>query len=166
MAPRAATAEHRIAACIANPGILNATGAQASGFPEHIQQAMANGDDTTVNDFFDQLKQNDKIKGFLFESRKIRFGAESIADMFKIVQHYKIEQKVTGIQCPILVMDNELEHITKGQAMQLFDAITNKNKQYHLFKAVDGHGGHCQPLSHCYTNEILFSWLNQLFIKS
>lgn len=164
LAPRAATVEHRIAACIANPGILNATGVQAGSFPKHIQQAMARGDDATVNDLFAQLSQKDKMKGFLFESRKIRFGADTIADMFKKTSHYKMEQTVTDIQCPMLVLDNELEHITKGQAKQLFDALTNKKKHYHLFKAVDGHSGHCQPLSHCHTNEMIFSWLNQILL--
>ena len=86
--------------------------------------------------------------------------------MFKKTSHYNMEKPVANIQCPMLVLDNELEHITKGQALQLFDALTNKNKHYHLFKELDGHGGHCQPLSHSYTNEVLFSWLNQILPHS
>lgn len=165
LAPRTATKEHRITACIANPGILNTTSAQLNSLPLSIQQAMTAGDDATVNAFFKDLCQQDPMKGFLFESRKIRFGAKTIAEMFKKTRQYEIENTVKNIVCPMLILDNESEHITKGQAKKLFDAIAHDNKQYHLFKTIDGHGGHCQPLSHFHTNEIIFLYLNTMLSK-
>lgn len=59
----------------------------------------------------------------------------------------------------MIVYDNELEHITRGQAKKLFDALTCNNKFYHCFNAESGHGGHCQPLSHYHNNEHLFNFL-------
>lgn len=161
LAPRAATVEQRIAACIANPGILNASGNQADRLPADVRQALDEGNDEKVNRFFEQLKQKDKMMGFLFESRKVRFAAKTMAEMLRKTRDYHIEESVRQIQCPLLVLDNELEHITQGQAEKLYAALSSKGKHYHLFREKDGHGGHCQPLSHCYTNEVIFSWLNR-----
>ncbi|MGQ3892697.1 alpha/beta hydrolase family protein [Legionella sp. CNM-4043-24] len=162
LAPRAATAEHRLAACIANPGVLNAIGGQIARLPLPVQQALSEGDDEKVNTFFAETGRSDRMKGFMFESRKVRFGVDSIADLFKKTQEYEIEQRVKSIRCPMLVLDNELEHITQGQARKLFDALETDIRHYHLFKARDGHGGHCQPLSHCHNNELIFAWLDSL----
>lgn len=166
LAPRSATVEHRIAACIANPGVLNAMGSQASSFPEHIQKAIAEGDDATVNDFFTLLGQKDRMKGFLFASRTIRFGAATVAEMFKKTGQYELTHTAKDIQCPMIILDNEREPIKKGQAQSLFDAIAHEKKYYHCFTNQDGHGGHCQPLSHCHTNEVIFSYLQAFHINA
>lgn len=94
LAPRAVTVEKRIATCIANPGILNASATQDAGFPAPIKRAMRAGDDGVVNLFFDKLSRKDKMKSFLFESRKVRFGAKTVAEMFRAVRHYEIESRV------------------------------------------------------------------------
>lgn len=158
LAPKAAAHEYRIEKCIANPGVLNATKSQILNLPQAIQQAFHNNDPEPVNHFFNHLIAKDKMMAFMFESRKVRFGAASVYDMLKICSDFNLEDCAKHIQAKTLILDNELEHITKGEAKKLYDQLSCP-KQYHLFKAIDGHGGHCQPISHFHVNEYIFNWL-------
>jgi predicted alpha/beta-fold hydrolase len=158
LAPRAASYEHRLAGCIADPGIYDTMESQISCLPMTVQKALNERDSQTVDAFFDDLAQKDKWKSFLFESRKIRFGVDKISELFFTCLDYTLAHCAKQIDCPMLVLDNDNEHITPGQATRLYDEI-DCEKVYYCFKAKDGHGGHCQPLSRNHANDRVFRWL-------
>ena len=53
--------------------------------------------------------------------------------------------------------------VFKGQAKQLFNAISSKQKQYYLFTRQQAAQAHCQMGAIALSNEIIFAWLNKIF---
>lgn len=160
LASRAACFEKRLNGCIVDPGILNSMASAVSQWPERVIEAIKNQDKTQVDAFLNQLKSENPQAYFMLSLRKTRFGAGTL---FELLQHslkFHIEDCVQQIQCPMLVFDNDREHISAGQAKALYEAITSK-KVYHLFSDDKGHGGHCQPMSRGLSSEVMFNWLDE-----
>lgn len=146
LAARAAAYEKRIKACIVNPGILNPTAALNKVKSEWLRSIK----------FF--LSPDLK---FLITSRYHRFGAKSFEEMLECCKKFSLDNASLNIQCPTLIMDNEEEHITKGEAWKLYQKLQGP-KEYYLFKKEQQTGGHCQPLGQANTQEIMFDWLDTL----
>lgn len=150
LAARAASGESRIQACVLNPGIKNPTESLAKlGNPIKRQLAFL---------FNRDLK-------FKIKSRFMRFGANSFSDLVKKCKAFTLQGRVHQIQCPTLVIDNEEEHLTQGQAQKLFFELSCK-KNYHRFTAAQSTGGHCQPFGQMATHAIIFDWLDTQFGRS
>lgn len=146
LAARAAVFENRVKACIVNPGILSVSG----------------GIDKLPGDFIRKLLFALKpALRFKVESRYMRFGAKNFHEMKELCKRYTLEGKTQKIACPVLVIDNEQEHLTKGEAVKFYQTL-DCPKKYHLFKSEESSGGHCQPLLPLQTEELIFDWLDEV----
>lgn len=160
LAARAVTKERRIAGCIVDPGIFDASG----NFAEKIDSLVAQFPDlkdTSVEDALSQVMKKDENLRFMIESRMWRFGATTIKEMLDKTRAYTLNGLAEKIQCPMLVCDNTLEYITLGQAKKLYDHLKCR-KEYILFHEEEGTGGHCQPLAPQLFTAKIYNWLNSL----
>lgn len=144
LAARAAAFEKRINACILNPAILN---------PMNPLKKL---DSTWLRSLLFFLSPRTKFK---INSRFMRFGAHSFSEMRERCKAFNLDQEVRRISCPTLVIDNEEESITKGEALKLYEQLQCP-KKYYLFSKDQCTGGHCQPFAQMNTQEIIFDWLN------
>lgn len=149
LAARAAAFDSRIAACIVNPGILEVT-PNLKKLNSTLLRGLL---------FFFKPDVSFKIK-----SRFMRFGVHSFEELQRVCQTFSLKEKAQQIVCPTLVIDNEQEHLTKGQAIELFESLRCE-KTYYLFKKEQCTGGHCQPLAPYTTQELIFNWLDDHFIE-
>lgn len=145
LAARAAAFEKRISALVLNPGILNPTSS--------LKRLSSDWRRRLLFILFPGLK-------FKIESRYMRFGATSFHEMIERCKAYTLEESESKISCPTLVIDNEEEHITKGEAKKLYERLTCP-KSYVLFKKEHATGGHCQPLGQLITQEVIFNWIDK-----
>ncbi len=159
LAARAVTKEKRIAACIVDPGIFDASGNIELKFRTLAKTKLPELKNAPLSEIIEQLMKDDEQTRFMMNSRKWRFGAKTIEEMIQLTRTYTLEGLVENIQCPMLVCDNTLEYITLGQAKKLYDQLQCK-KHYVLFHAENGTGGHCEPLAPRLFSAQVYAWLN------
>ncbi|WP_115711397.1 alpha/beta hydrolase family protein [Legionella sainthelensi] len=160
LAARAVTKETRIAACIVDPGIFDASANLETKFNSFRTQFPDLKNASLEHALIHLMKSDDNLR-FMLESRKWRFGAKTIEEMLHKTRAYTLKGLVEKIQCPMLVCDNTLEYITLGQAKKLYDQLQCK-KEYILFDAKEGTGGHCEPLAPRLFSAKIYAWLNTL----
>ena len=161
LAPRAAAYEHRLAACIANGGILDFIGSR-----------IPNG--LTRSDFLDALRKNPEgvnrtIEEMAKSSSEIRwsvgngmytFRAESAAEWLLKSTQYELSDVVKHIRCPMLVIDSENESSFKGESKKLYDALICP-KTWMFFSAEEGAEEHCQVGSPALSQQRILDWLEE-----
>jgi predicted alpha/beta-fold hydrolase len=145
LAARAAAYEKRIKACILNPGMLN---------PMKQLRKLESG---WLRSMIFFLSPSTRFK---INSRMFRFGATSFSEFLEKCSHFHLEDAVKQITIPTLVIDNEEEPITKGEAIKFYEQLQCP-KEYYLFKKEQCTGGHCQPLGQIKTEELIFDWLKK-----
>ncbi len=164
LAARAAAYEHRLAALMVNPGILDLSQVSLQFLPPRIQQAFLQRDYNAVDQFFTQSMQQNKDTAFFIQSRMVLYGTTSGYDLIAKAQEYTLKDVAHAITCPTLICDNELESLSPGQAIALYNALTCP-KTYILFTEAEGAGGHCQPLNSMLWQQRAFDWLDNTLSK-
>lgn len=146
LAARAVAYEKRIKACILNPGILNP------------MSSLKKLNSKWLRSFVFFLSPQTKFK---IRSRFMRFGVKSFSELLEKCMAFNLEGVVKQICCPTLVVDNQEESITKGEAFNLYEQLQCQ-KKYFLFTKDQCTGGHCQPFAQMNTQELIFDWLDFL----
>lgn len=131
LAARAVTKERRIAACIVDPGIFDASGNFEAKFNSFMTK-FPDLHDAPIEQALVHLVKTDENLRFMLESRKWRFGVQTIEEMLDKTRAYTLAGLVEKIQCPMLICDNTLEYITLGQAKKLYDQLQCKNNIFFL----------------------------------
>ncbi|MBA3286332.1 MAG: alpha/beta hydrolase [Nitrosopumilus sp.] len=146
LAARAACFEKRIKACVLNPAILNPM--------NPLNKLKINW----LRFIIFKISPDTKFK---VHSRFMRFGAKSFSDLVKTCKKFNLDGIVNQISCPTLVIDNEEESITKGEAFKLYEQLQCQ-KKYFLFTKAHYSGGHCQPFAQMNTQALMFDWIATL----
>ena len=157
-AARGASGDQRIAACITDPGIYDSYETFLNGIPPEGRQIVENGDPEKIDSYFDTLLAQNSAVRFKFNLRMWRYGVQSVRELLEVSKQYTLKGIIEKITCPMLVLDNELEYLSKGQARRLYDAL-GCPKTYRLFTVDEGAGGHCEPLAAHRFSEVVYGWL-------
>ncbi|MGK2933179.1 MAG: alpha/beta hydrolase family protein [Solirubrobacterales bacterium] len=163
LAPRAASGEHRLAACIADP----AQWSVADGFRPIVQKLGGTpeqaADLTTVDDNI-VAKIQEMVDGspkLVWSLTKRGFWVNGVADMRGYLadcERYTLDGRVEQIQCPTLVTVAENDPIA-ANARRVFDALTCE-KELITFTAAEGAGDHCEMFNRSLLNNRTFDWLD------
>lgn len=164
LATRAVSCEKRIAACVVDPGIYDSYEIFLKGLPDHVQQWMIENKNEEVDQFFQELFASNPTVRFKFHLRLWRYGVKTIREMIEVSKKYTLRGLVDRITCPMLVLDNELEYISAGQAMRLYEELKGP-KAYHCFTEIEGAGGHCEPLASHRFAEVVYAWLGEILYQ-
>ncbi|MEI8366159.1 MAG: alpha/beta hydrolase [Parachlamydiaceae bacterium] len=162
LAPRAAAFEHRIYALAASPGQFNAMDSFERALP-NISELLSNDPDGLVNKFVGQALSNTMV-ATKFRAKMWIYGVDSPFELLRAWKDYTLANVASQIQCPTFVMDSENEPLSRGQAEQLYEALTCP-KDYILFTAKEGAGEHCEAGASSLAHLRLFNWLQQLSLK-
>jgi hypothetical protein len=159
--PRAVAHEHRVAAAVADPGVVDVSTTMLRHLPGFLRKALDAGD----RDKFDQemgwgLKFSPGERTML-AWRMRPYGVTSYFDFFTAAEQYRLtESDLAGIRCPMLITDPEHEQFWPGQSARLADALTSPVTLL-PFTAAEGADGHCEPLAGGLRGERIFDWLDQ-----
>ncbi len=163
--PRALAFEHRIAAGIADPGIMNVSEAWLRNVPEFVRKVLDSGDKSR----FDQMLKMGtatNVKARMTLSFRMRpFGMTSYYDAFHAVQQYDLAGVVGQIRCPMLVTDPEGEQFFPGQSQKLYDSLRCPKQMIHFTKE-QGADQHCEVAAPGYRDYCLYNWLEETLSKS
>ncbi|MFC4651401.1 alpha/beta hydrolase family protein [Lactococcus nasutitermitis] len=153
LAARAASFEHRLAACITDDGLFSFQFSKA--FEAH---SKGDFDAHFAEQILEELmKKNTNIR-WVIENGKFTFGAHSITELFQKTEIYTLKNISEKIQCPTLVCEAEGDMFFKGQPQLLFDSLTSP-KTILKFGKQDNAEEHCHMGALTYYNQKIFAWL-------
>lgn len=158
--PRAVAHEHRVAAAVADPGVLDVSTAMTAQLPGFLRKLLDAGE----REKFDKemgwgLRLSPGLRTTL-AWRMRPYGVTSTYDFFAAARQYRLSaEDIAGIRCPMLLTDPEHEQFWPGQAVQLADALTCPVTRM-PFTAAEGADGHCEPLAPGLRGERILDWLD------
>ena len=159
LAPRAATAEHRIAALVADAAQYAAGARAKSSLPEEYQDQLMTGDPDVLNAVLEQGIAMYPSLSFVFDRGMLTHGVATPLEYLQTSMSYTLEGIAGQIQCPTLVCEGENDS-RGGDAKPLYDAV-NVPKEYILFANADGAGEHDEAGAASLFSQRVFGWLDE-----
>ena len=156
LAPRGASAEHRLRALVCDPGQYDFTSRFVSMFSPSDWQRVLDAD-PAMDAQLEGFLNDDRSREF-YGSRIVAMGAETFGEWLRILVTYTLEGRVEHITCPTLVTEGEGDFAS--QSRMLFDALTCP-KWFRAFTTAEGAGGHCEGMGQQLWLDEVGSWLAQ-----
>ena len=156
-APRAAAFEHRIAALVADPGVLRVADSWEAKLPPEMVQLL---DDGEQKDFDDTMAAVlGPTQKAMLAWRMAPYGVTSFFDAYTAARKMTLdEETVRAIRCPTLVLDPDNEQFWPGQSQQFFDLLTC-DREIVRFTSHEGGDWHCEPAAQSLRDERVFDFL-------
>ncbi|MFZ0662757.1 MAG: prolyl oligopeptidase family serine peptidase [Acidobacteriaceae bacterium] len=161
---RAVAFEKRIAAVIADPGVVDVATAWIGHMPPQMLKLLKTGQKAEFDDYLSRgltpaLKAN-------LNFRMRPYGFTSYFDAYNAVLAYNLKDVARQIQCPILITDPVNEAFWPGQSRQLLDLVTSPVKKLAIFSESDGADLHCEPKGIGLRDLRVFNWLDETLSRS
>jgi hypothetical protein len=159
--PRAVAFEHRIAAAVADPGVVDVSTTVLGHLPHFLLKLLEAGD----QEKFDRdLKLSYKVSPGLQAMLTLRmrpYGFTSPYAFFSATRDYHMPDDVIAqITCPLLITSPENEQFWPGQSDQLADKLTAAKPTTIAFTESEGADGHVEPAALGVRGERIFDWLD------
>jgi alpha-beta hydrolase superfamily lysophospholipase len=163
LAPRAASGEHRLAACVADPGEWSITGS-IRGFAIKLGAAPdAVGNlaelDQQVLDRMEQVS-TPKLRWSVIQRGYWVHGVSNLRDFLRVAEQFTMDGRVEQITCPTLLTAAENDPLGAG-AQAFFDALLCP-KTLIRFTAAEGAGEHCEMRNRSLLNARVLDWLDEV----
>jgi pimeloyl-ACP methyl ester carboxylesterase len=158
-APRAVAFEHRIAACVADPGVIDVSTSWLRALPPPMLELLKGGQKAEFDQYMAEGLKEDPAAAAEIAFRMRPFGMSSYYDVYAAVQQYNLTDVVGQIRCPMLITSPEGEQFWPGQSEQLHNALTSP-KQLVEFTAAEGADLHCEPKNPGLRAQRILDWLD------
>ena len=160
--PRALAFEHRFAAAVADPGVVDVSTSWTEKLPGHMKSMLT---DPAKKPSFDKEmgwgERFSKSTRATLHFRGQPYGVEgdSRFDLYQEVLRYRLGDEVKDITTPILITDPEGEQFWPGQSQELYDRLPG-TKRLVKFTAAEGANRHCEPMGLGLRDARIFDWLD------
>ncbi len=151
--PRALAFEHRIAAAVVDPGVVDVSTSWTGTLPPPMLALLRSGKQAA----FDRNMTARPQPTFAFRARP--FGFASPFDVYTAVQRYTLEGIVDKIRCPLFITEPDGEQFWPGQSKRLYDALPGP-KTMTPFTVAEGGEYHCEPMAAALRSQRIFDWLD------
>src|SRR5277367_4306209 len=156
--PRAVAFEKRIAAAIADPGVVNVSTSWTAKLPGPMLELLKAGRKAEFDGYL--AKMLDPASEAYLSFHMKPYGCTSYCDAFKAVQEYSLTDVAGQIRCPMLITDPANEAYWPGQSRQLYQLLTSTKKLVH-FSESDEADLHCEPKGTGLRDLRVFNWLDE-----
>jgi hypothetical protein len=155
--PRAAAFEKRIAAAIADPGVVDVSTSWTASLPSALLGLLKSGKKAEFDGFMAKALPPATKANLAFRMRP--FGFTSYYDTYKAVLDYNLRGVADRITCPLLITEPANEVYWPGQSRQLYDLVKSPKALVH-FSESDGADLHCEPKGTGLRDLRVFNWLD------
>lgn len=165
LAPRAASGEHRLAACVADPALPSV----ADGFRAYAMKLGATQEEAAqlgempaaLMERMEQIIANDRKLQWSVAKRGYWVnGAETLRDYLASVERFTMDGRIEDIRCPTLFTLAENDTLAAG-AQRFFDALRCPRTLIR-FGANEGAGDHCEMRNRSLVNRRVLDWLDEV----
>jgi alpha-beta hydrolase superfamily lysophospholipase len=169
LAPRAASGEHRLAACIADPGQFDigraAQGMLATlGVPQEELARFPNIDPAVLEGVWDKILSDPYLSWTVHQRALWVHGVATLADWLRHIPEFTVADRAGQIRCPTLVCQAENDPIAR-QAGTLYEALTCE-KAFLRFTAAEGADDHCEMEARSLFSQRAFDWLDETLSRN
>jgi pimeloyl-ACP methyl ester carboxylesterase len=166
LAPRAASGEPRLAACIADPGEFSLLEEFKNRLPGWIARDIPNGKPFVLRllNFILTRKMRHPTGGWGLRRGLWVHGVKRPLDYVNLTQQYTLQDRAQHIRCPTLICSAESDDIGVT-ARKLYNALSCP-KAFIAFTAQEGAGEHCEAGARSLFNQRAFDWLDEVFSRS
>ncbi len=160
LAPRAATAEHRLAACISDCGPYDLFDTAASRLPPPLARQLPDGNARLLRLLgrILGLVLRKPTAGWALRRNLMVHGLRDPLDFFRMAPEYTLKGREALITCPTLVCAAEGDDLS-SRARDLFDRLTCE-KTFVEFRTAEGASEHCESGARTRFHEVAFDWLD------
>lgn len=157
---RALAFEHRFAAAVADPGVVDVS----TSWTSHVPSSMLHLLDTGMTERFDREMAfgmrfaPDAARTWRFRARP--YGTTGYAETIGQVRRYTVAEVANRITTQLLILSPEHEQFWPGQSSELA-ALTPGVSTLLPFTAAEGGDGHCEPLAPALVAQRVFDWLDE-----
>ena len=157
--PRSLAFEHRIAAAVADPGVVDVSTSWTAHLPKSMLALLHAGQ---REKFDKEMEFGMKLPGgsestWAFRARP--YGQSSYFDTMVEVLKYNVHDVAGSVSTPLLITAPDDEHFWPGQSEQLAALLPGETELVR-FTAAEGANYHCQPLARLLTEQRMFDWLD------
>jgi pimeloyl-ACP methyl ester carboxylesterase len=156
--PRAVAFEKRIAAAIADPGVVDVSTSWTATLPPPMIQMLKAGQKEQFDSFMNKAMSPEAKNDLVFRMRP--YGTASYYEVFKAAMDYNLTSIAAQITCPVLITEPENEAFWPGQSKQLYSLLTT-SKTLVPFLASEGADLHCEPKAFGLRDLRVFNWLDE-----
>lgn len=162
LAPRAASAEHRIAACVSDCGPYDVADAAARRLPRVLRPAL----DATKGRRLDLLRRALRAllrrpgAGWALRRNLLVHGLDDPVEWFREARRFTLRGREAEIACPTFVCTTDRDELSSA-APVLYDALTCP-KRFVRFATADGAGDHCEAAARSRFHDSVFAWLQEV----
>jgi S-formylglutathione hydrolase FrmB len=160
--PRALAYEHRFAAAVADPGVIDVSASWIKPLPPEMRACLRRGEQETFDRemHLAELFSPAVAATLRFRGEPYGVNGNSRYDLYQAVTQYQLKDELVKITTPLLITVPEDEQFWPGQAHQLYDRLPGP-KQIARFSAAEGANRHCEPLAPAVRETRIFDWLEQ-----
>jgi cephalosporin-C deacetylase-like acetyl esterase len=171
---RAAAFERRLAAVVADPGILNLWLNFQTSYPplaslfadgaakEQVNAAFQHEivPKLTVVDRYNLAKRSEVYGGqFLLDARAGKVFTD-LYDLGRLAEQFSVSGVVHRVSTPTLVTTYQYDqYVLPSQGFEVYERLSSR-KQYHHFTATEHAQYHCAPMAPQTRNQVVFDWLD------
>jgi hypothetical protein len=157
--PRALSFEHRIAAAVADPGVVDVSTTILGHLPHVMIKLLDAGDQKKFDRDMEWTLKLSPATRSLLALRMRPYGKTSAYEFFAASRDYALSDEMIGqITTPLLITDPENEQFWPGQSKELHDKLTSP-KSIVGFSEAEGADSHCEPAASGVRGERIFDWL-------
>lgn len=156
--PRALAFETRIAAGIADPGVVDVATSWTRNLPKPLLGMLEAGRKSEFDLYLGKALGPRDRANLNFRMRP--FGFTSYFDTYTAVMGYNLRGIAQKIRCPLLITSPVNEAYWPGQSKQLYALVTCPKKLVE-FSEADGADLHCEPKGMGIRDLRVFNWLDQ-----
>ncbi len=157
---RAAAYEHRLAAVVPDPGVVDVFSDWEKSLPPELIELLKAGRRNEFNGFWDEIpKHLSPNEAAGFAKRAEIYGNGGGYEKMKLAQKFVLSKSVgRRITAPLGILSPELEQFFPGQPETLAKWV---RAPHTLIKFTVAEGGeyHCEPMAPQLRNERVFDWL-------
>ena len=163
LAPRAASGEPRLGACIADAVLYDLGAGAHQMLGDQIWNAIVAADDKALEPVFAKMMQ-DPYGRYTIERGMLVHGLSSPRAYFQALADYSLDGRIQQIACPTLIAEAENDR-RRGGGVKVYDQL-NVPKKYVLFADADGAGEHCESGAESLFSQVVFDWLDEIFASA
>lgn len=162
LAPRAASGEHRLAACIADANFYDMLDAARERMPAALRDEIPDGDPAAMDAVASMMESvmQKPTEGWGLRRGLYVHQVETIADYLRDTAKYTLKGRAEKIMCPTLICHAENDPVA-AQAPRTYEALTCP-KEIIRFAAADGAGDHCELGARQLYFARAYGWLDRI----
>lgn len=165
LAPRGASAEHRIAALICEPAQYDFGAAIRQRLGEDGWARLQGHDDPELEEMLTATMLVDPAAVNGYGWRMAAHRVSRLTAYLRELSRFSLVGRAGLIGCPTLALAGEGDFAGHGELATFADAL-QVPVTTHEFTAAEGAGGHCEGLGQDRLEQYAYGWLNQVLSTS